>query len=67
MDSELGFLFAKKNPIGKEFLLELDTSLATLTSGWRTILLLQQEQHPPNTPHLILPMLHVVRKVKMPG
>ena len=48
--------FARKSVIAREFLLEIDTSLAIATSGLRTDLLLQD---PPllSTLHLIFPML----------
>ena len=44
----------RKSVIAREFLLETDTSLAIVTSGLRTNLLLQ-EPPLPKTPHSIFP------------
>ena len=42
-------MLARTSVIARQALLELDTLLATATSGWRTLLLMQ-EHPPPNTP-----------------
>ena len=49
-------LFARKSVMAREFLLEIDTSLATTTSGLRTNLLLQGSPLP-KTPHSIFPSM----------
>ena len=46
---ELGF-FAKKPVVARAFLLEIDTSVAIATSGWRAFLLFSRallQEHPP--------------------